>query len=237
MDWDAFFIVHRDLPREGPGLTEDVSWAAQIARVPPDGRVCDAGCGPGADIAPLRAAVPQGRVDGFEQVDHFVAAAKKRYGDDPAITILQASMASLTGPYDLIWSAGAVYFLGVTEALRTWRPALAPDGAVVFSHPCFWTDAPSPGAVAFWGGDPVANEAETRAQIAAAGYGVFDSRRVTSAAWQAYYGPLLARCDALEEAGPTEALAEAIAQSRQEAAAWHAHQDETGYQLYAVRPL
>lgn len=230
-----FFTVHRDLPREGPGLAEDVVWAAHVAEVPQDGRVCDAGCGPGGDLAALRKAVPAGRVDGFEQVAHFVEAAQKRFADDPAITVVDADMAGLTGPYDMIWSAGAVYFLGVGPALTAWRRALTPNGAIVFSHPCHFVDAPSDDAVAFWEGEPVASEAATRAEIFEAGFGVIGARRVTDDGWNAYYGPLLARCDALED-GASEELLSAIADARREATEWRNVRGETGYMLFAVRP-
>ncbi len=63
-------------------------------------------------------------------------------------------MGVLTGPFDLIWSAGALYFLGVTDGLTGWRAALAPGGAVAFSEPCFFTDTPSDAARAFWDGYP-----------------------------------------------------------------------------------
>ena len=238
MDWDAFLTVHRHLPREGPGLAEDVAWAGHLSTVPANGRVCDAGCGPGGDLAALRQLVPNGRVDGLETVAHFVEAATVRFADDPSVRIIQGSMENLTGPYDLIWSAGAVYFLGVTRALDAWRSALTETGAVAFSHPCLFTDAPSEAALAFWEGEPgsIGTETATRAEIVAAGWQVLGSRQLTDAAWTAYYEPMLARCDKLAAAGPSLAVTAAIAAARKEASDWHAVAGETGYMLYVVRP-
>ena len=231
---EAFFTLHRDLPREGPGLAEDVAWAAHVTGLPADGRVLDAGCGPGGDLAALGRAVPRGRVLGLDRVPHFVAAARERFAGDPVIRAEEGDMAAAPGgPYDLIWSAGAVYFLGISGALAAWRRVLTPSGAVVFSHPTLWED--TPGARAFWGADPCGTEAAHRAEIAAAGWGVIATRRVTEACWMAYYGPLLARCDALEE-GADPALAEVIAEARAEVASWRQVRDQTGYMLYAVRP-
>lgn len=233
----AFFTVHRDLPREGPGLAEDVAWAGHLARVPADGRLCDAGCGPGADIAALRRLVPEGRVDGVDLVPHFVAAARDRYATDPAITVTDTSMEHLKGPYDLIWCAGALYFLGISKALGLWRAALTPAGAVAFTHPAYWEDSPSGAARAFWAEDPCQSDAANRAEISAAGWGVIGARRLTDDAWNAYYGPMLARCDGLEAAGMTADVAAAVAEARAEAAAWRAVSSETGYMAYVVRPL
>ena len=239
MDWDAFFAVHRDLPREGPGLAEDVAWAGQLVGISPQGFLCDAGCGPGGDLAALRQLAPQGRVDGFETVAHFAEAARETFSGDPSVRIFAASMEHLSGPYDLIWSAGAVYFLGVPRALNAWRGALADNGAVAFSHPCLFTDAPSQAALAFWEAEPggIETEATTRAQITAIGWQVLATRTVSDAAWMAYYGPLLARCDALEASGASVSVVAAIAAARKEASDWSAVASETGYVLFVVRPV
>ncbi|WP_293317331.1 trans-aconitate 2-methyltransferase [Phenylobacterium sp.] len=239
MDWDAFFAVHRDLRREGPGLAEDVAWVGGLIGISPQGQVCDAGCGPGGDLAALRQLVPEGRIDGFEMAPHFVDAARKRFAGDPSVRIFAESMEGLTGPYDLIWSAGAVYFLGVARALNAWRGALSDQGAVAFSHPCLFTDAPSKAALAFWEAEPggIETELTTRDEIAAVGWRVLAARPLSDAAWAAYYEPIEARCDALEAAGVSEAVAAAIAAARKEASDWRTVARETGYMLYVVRPV
>jgi len=238
MDWSAFFAVHRDLPREGPGLAEDVAWVGELIGISPQGHLCDAGCGPGGDLAALRQLVPQGRIDGFETVPHFVEAARKKFPGDPSVRIVAESMERLSGPYDLIWSAGAVYFLGVARALNAWRGALTDQGAVAFSHPCLFTDAPSKEALAFWEAEPggIETEPATRAKIAAVDWRVLAARPLSDAAWASYYEPLVARCDALEAAGVSEPVAGAIAAARKEASDWRTVARETGYMLYVVRP-
>jgi hypothetical protein len=177
-------------------------------------------------------------VDGFETVAHFVEAATIRFAADPSVRIIEASMENLTGPYDLIWSAGAVYFLGVTRALEAWRNALTETGVVAFSHPCLFTDAPSEAALAFWEGEPgsIGTEATTRAEITSAGWQVLGSRQLTHEAWSAYYDPMLERCEMLEAAGTSASVAAAIAAARKEASDWRAVSGDTGYMLYVVRP-
>src|SRR5690606_40444559 len=67
----------------------------------------------------------------LDRVSHFVAGARVRtaaYGS--RVTVREGDMAEVTGPYDFIWCAGGIYFLGVTEGLRIWRRALAPGGRV-----------------------------------------------------------------------------------------------------------
>ena len=83
---DAFFTLHADLPREGPGVPADVAWATDLAGVAPDARILDGGCGPGADIAALLAAAPRGRVVAVERHLPFVHAVNDAWGHDVRVT-------------------------------------------------------------------------------------------------------------------------------------------------------
>ena len=232
----AFFTLHRDLPREGPGAAADVAWAAARAGLAPDALICDAGCGPGGDIAALRAAAPQGRVTGVDITPHFVAAAAARFADDDRVDVVQGDLAALPGRYDLIWCAGALYFVGIAAGLAAWRAALLPGGSVAFSYPCYFTAPPSDAAQALWAGEgEIPDTAAIAAAVAAAGYVMVAQRRLTAAAWEAYYAPLRARIARLRP-GADRALARVLDAAVAEEAAWRAAQAETGYLLCVVRP-
>lgn len=232
MTMSPFFTVHQDLPREGPGEPADVAWAVSLAQTPAGARICDAACGPGADIPHLLAAVPDAQVTGVDKMAHFVAAAQDHAG--PQVQVVQGEMGDLTGPYDLIWCAGALYFLGVTDGLTQWRAALAPGGAVAFSEPCWFTDdrsAPDD----FWEGYDTGTEAEIAQRIDAAGYDLLGTRRLSDAAWEAYYTPMDARVAKLRQEERPE-LTQALDEAEREAALWRAHRRDTGYLLCVVRP-
>ena len=132
-DRAAFFTVHCDLPREGPGEAADVLWALGHLNATGPLDVMDAACGPGADLMTLAKALPDATITGIEKTPHFVIEAQARTADyAPRVSVIEGDMAQPGGPYDLIWCAGAVYFLGVTEGLKIWRTALKSGGAVVF---------------------------------------------------------------------------------------------------------
>lgn len=234
---DAFFELHRDLPREGPGTPEDVAWAAQVARIAPNARIADVACGPGGDIAALLAAAPEGDVTALDKTAHFVQAAREAWGGDNRVTILRADMASIANQYDLIWCAGAVYFMGVEAALRAWRKSLRPEGSIAFSEACWFTDTPSPRAKALWEKEypTMTDAAGIKAQIEGAGYEVVAQQRVADAGWEAYFGPLDARIAALRSTADAT-LAAVLDEAEEEAACWRAHRDEFGYLLSVVRP-
>lgn len=233
----AFFTLHRDLPREGPGEAADIHWAAGLAGTPRDAQMADVGCGPGADIAALLEVAPDGHVTALDTTAHFVAAAREKFEGDPRVTALNADMARIMNDYDLIWCAGAIYFLGVTKALRAWRKSLHRGGVVAFSQACWFSDDRSDRAREMWAREypDMTDEAGVLAQVAEAGYEALGTRRLSDAAWEAYFGPLDARIAALRP-GADAALEAVLDEAEEEAASWRAHRDEYGYLLVVARP-
>ncbi|WP_299558241.1 class I SAM-dependent methyltransferase [uncultured Sulfitobacter sp.] len=233
---DAFFKLHRDLPREGPGEPADVVWATQQAVIGARARIADVGCGPGADIAALLAQAPQGEVTALDKTAQFVRAARAIYADDPRVTVLKADMAAIHNSYDLIWCAGAVYFLGVERALRGWRKSLTPQGCIAFSELCWFGENRPARAQALWADHTAMTDvAGVTRQIDAAGFDVIGQRRLSDAAWEAYLTPLDARIAALRP-GADAALTQVLDEAAEEAACWRAHRDAFGYLLSVVRP-
>jgi hypothetical protein len=165
-----------------------------------------------------------------------VDAARKRlavFGD--RVQVRQGDMAKITGPYDLIWCAGALYFLGVTEGLRAWRRALSPDGRIAFSEACLLPN-PSDNALAFWQEYPQVTHAEgIRARVAAAGYRVIGERMVIGAPWAAYYDSMSARIAKLQPDATGDLLA-ALDAAQTEITRWRNAPSEIAYLLMVVAP-
>lgn len=234
---EAFFTVHRDLPREGPGSDADVLWAARLAGVARDARILDAGCGPGADVPALRSVAPDGRVVAVEAHAPFIDQARARVGDDPRVTLVAGDMESVEGPFDFVWSAGALYFLGIEPGLAVLGGKLAPGGAIAFSHLTYLVSEPDAelrAALVAELPDIDGPDALT-ARIRSAGFEMLGQRILPRASWEAYYGPLRERIAALRpEADPV--LAAALDESEAEAALHDRFGDQYGYTLSVVRP-
>lgn len=235
---EAFFTVHRDLPREGPGTPADVLWALDLAAISGDVRVLDAACGPGADLVSLAEALPRAQIEGIDQVPHFIAAAAARVAHFGArVQARLGDIGELSGTYDLIWCAGALYFLGVTEGLRTWRAALTPGGQVAFSEPVLLSTPPDATVAAFWHDYPAITDlAGIEARVRAAGYRVLGHRIIVGAPWQAYYDPMQARLDHLRAGAPDAALADAISAHQTEVDQWCTARKDIAYALLVVAP-
>ena len=232
----AFLTLYSGLDREGPGEAADVLWALDRLGVAGPVSVCDAGCGSGADCLTLGAALPEARIEGVEALPHLVAEAGARISHLPHVRVRHGDMEALTGPYDLIWSAGALYFLGVTEGLRRWRDALVPGGAVAFSEPVLLGGAEPEAVRAFWQDYPrITDIGGIVARVASAGYRSLDVRIVSGAPWAGYYGALETRIATLRPGADAEMMAVLDGAAR-EIALWRAAPERIAYALVLARP-
>ena len=231
----AFLTLHREMNRQGPGTPEDVRWALSQLALPEHPRVVDAACGPGADLVTLAEALPHARIEGVEQLPHLAEEARARVAHFTNVTVETGDMAELRGPYDLIWCAGALYFLGVTEGLERWRGALAPGGAVAFSEPMLAPGAPQ-AARDFWEEYPQVTDLEgIVARIEAAGYEVLGHRPVVGAGWAGYYAQLSGRIATLRGQADA-ALGAVLDAAEREISLWRAAPGDVAYALMLVRP-
>jgi len=234
---DPFFTLHADMPREGPGDRESLDWAMGVANLPRDAAILDAGCGPGADIEGLLAHAPEGHVTAVDLHPGYIAQVRARWGDDPRVSALVADMTDPEGPFDLVWSAGALYFLGITAGLAHFRTRLAPGGVVAFSE-LVWLGAARPAEVVAALAEeypPMGDIATLEARIDAAHYDLCGLRVLPDAAWEAYYTALDARIARLRP-GADAGLSVVLDAAEAEAALWRTHREVFGYALAVVRP-
>jgi SAM-dependent methyltransferase len=232
---EAFFKLHSGLPREAPGDRESLDWAMALASPPADARILDAGCGPGADIEGLLAAAPSGKVTAIDLHEPFVATARERYAGDSRVEASIGDMANPGGPFDLIWSAGALYFLGIEAGLMAWREALVPGGVVAFSD-AIWLTEDRPADVLKLFADYKAMT-DLNGDIAAcsrAGYEVLGHRILPDAAWEAYFQPMEVRIAELR-VGADPVLNQILDEAVFEIETWRAHRDAFGYATIVAR--
>ncbi|MGR3378509.1 class I SAM-dependent methyltransferase [Salipiger abyssi] len=237
MDLPAEFLtLYSRLDRQGPGLSGDVIWALERLGLSGPLAVCDAGCGTGADCETLARALPRARIEGVEAMPAFVAAAQPRLADLPNATVRVGDMGALEGRYDLIWSAGAIYFLGVTEGLRAWRDALAPGGAVAFSQGVLLGEDEPQAVRDFWAPEPEITTCEgVLEQVTDAGFEVIDSKLLIGAPWAAYYDSLSVQIAVLRP-GASAAMAEVLDGADREIALWRQAPERIAYLLVLARP-
>lgn len=235
----TFWEIHSGLEREGPGDEASLLRAlAMIEGLPAEPRILDLGCGAGAQTLSLlkHTAGPVTAVDTHQPFLDDLMSRARDAGVADRVTTSDASMADLPfedESFDLIWSEGAIYFIGLPEGLAAWRRLLRPGGWIAVTEPCWLKprEALPQGALDNWAEYPaMATVQELEAVPARAGYRLAGSFVLPPAAWEAYYGPMQARVDVVRarHAGDAAALAE-VARHQAEIDAYRAFGDCFSY--------
>ncbi|MCT7962647.1 class I SAM-dependent methyltransferase [Laspinema sp. D1] len=245
MDFEAFFTVHCNLPREGPGSDEATREAIRrLPSLPRSPRVLDLGCGPGRQSMVLAQELNTTviAVDLHEPFLQQLEVSAGQAGLGDRITIRHGDMGALEDPpgsFDLIWSEGAIYLLGFANGLRLWRPLLRDAGLLVVSE-CTWIQDNPPREVwDYWQvGYPEMMTIEDNIKTATeAGYEVLDTFILArSAWWDEYLTPVSDRVQQLRTAGNlTPGLSQVLAETDREIDICDRYGEFFGYVFYLLK--
>ncbi len=252
MDFDdskqraVFFEIHSGLPREGPGDRESTAWALDLAGpLPERPDVLDIGCGPGMQTLHLAELLPGARITAVDLHPPFVAEVDRRAAEAGVADRVAAEVGDMAdlrfapASFDLIWSEGAAYSIGVGAALRAWKPLLRPGGRLALTE-AVWLDENPPDRVRrMWEEYPAMGEiASNRTLVDSCGYDLLGELVLPrSAWWDDYYAPMQDRLDRLASKYAGDPVAEAvIAESREEIAVFREHGDTYGYVFLVMTP-
>jgi SAM-dependent methyltransferase len=234
----VFWEIHSGLEHEAPGSRADTLRALALTGLSGPLTILDAGSGPGAASLALLEALPDAHVTALDLHPPFLAAAEacvRAAGHAARFATRAADMAAPLFPddFDLIWSEGAAYGIGVETALQAWRPLLRPGGRIAFSEAVWLTASPHPRARALFASYPAMTDAAgVRAWIAAAGLTPRGDFLLSEAAWDAYYAPLAAR---VESAAAAHGRAHpVVAEHLEELAVRRAHGRDYGYGFFVA---
>ena len=242
---EIFWEIHSNLPREGPGDNASTRKAFSMLNGLPDApRILDVGCGPGMQTLELARSSRHGQITALDAHQPFLEELARRAreaGLDQRISPVRASMFAMPFPparFDLIWSEGAMYFLGLREALAAWKPLLVDEGYIVATEPCWLKDDISDELKAFWGEYPAMTTVENAIRIIhEMGYrdgGCFTLPE--SAWWDDYYVPIERKLPLLRERHKSDPAAlKTIEETQYEIDAYRAHSDSYGYVFFVMQ--
>lgn len=137
--WEIFFEVYESLPRQGPGNRDCTARALRLcAGLPRTPVIVDLGCGVGGQTLHL-ADLTTGFIVAVDSHAPSIKRLKESLvarGLSQRVHALIGDMAHLELPsesYDLIWSEGALYNIGMANALRVCHGLLRPGGFLAFT--------------------------------------------------------------------------------------------------------
>ena len=148
---EYFYELFESLPRGGPGATELTRRAFHLMPDPPgQPYILDIGCGPGVQTVEL-AKISDGKIVALDNhqafLDKLMVTARE---EGVAESIVPKNMSMLEmdfdeKTFDIIWSEGALYFMGFQNGLRQCRKLLKDDGYMAVTEAVYLVpDPPDP---------------------------------------------------------------------------------------------
>ena len=217
--WEVFFEVYENLPRQGPGNRTCAAQAFDLCReLRKSPAVLDLGCGVGAQTFHLTELLP-GSIEAVDNHAPFVAILQSAAADRDLSHRIRArvgDMANLEyqpGSFDLIWSEGALYSIGLRNALRICYGLLRPGGYLSFTD-AIWRRENPPSSVkdSFDIDYPTMGSlADDLAMIQDSGFKLIDHFTVPDEAWwDEFYTPMENRIKELRDKYANDVEASAI---------------------------
>lgn len=137
---EYFYELFSGLPRGGPGNNEITRKAFSfIKNLNSKPSILDIGCGPRMQTIEL-AKISKGNIIALDNYQPFLdklMETAKVEGVDDQITIKNQSMLNMdfeNNSFDVVWSEGALYFMGVEKALKKIYQLLKNKGYLAFSE-------------------------------------------------------------------------------------------------------
>jgi len=204
--------------------------------------VVDAGCGTGRQTMALAKELGT-LVHAVDSYEPFLNDLVRRAREARVERLVQAHCMDMKDiplvfqDIELLWSEGAAYNIGFSNALATWAPALIPDGFAVISE-LSWLKEQAPDAVRefFRSGYPDMRSVQHNMAVAeSAGYKVLTTYTLPRPAWvDGYYDILAPRAKALlDHLDPS--VGAFAAETVREIEVFHCSEDSYGYVFYVLQ--
>jgi SAM-dependent methyltransferase len=240
-----FLELYEALPRQGPGNRACAAQALGLCReLPASPAVVDLGCGVGGQTLHL-AELTSGTIVAIDShaasIERLRATVAAR-GLSHRITPMVGDMACSGLPpasFDLAWSEGALYNVGLDKALRVCRRLLRPGGYLAFTDAVWRTHNPPPEVKASFDLDypTMGRVADVLATLAKCGFELIGHFTLPDEAWwDDFYTPMQRRIVELrgKHAADGEALA-ALDQLAQEPEMHRRHSEHYAYEFFVAR--
>jgi SAM-dependent methyltransferase len=244
--WELFFELYESLPRQGPGSRACAAKALALCRdLPPSPAVLDLGCGVGGQTLHLAELLPGAlitAIDGHAPSISRLRATVAERGLAERVRPVVGDMAKPEIPsesVDLVWSEGALYNIGIENALRLYRGLLRPGGHLAFTDAVWRRENPPPEVRASFDFDypSMGRVPDVLATIGRAGFSLAGHFTLPDEAWwDDFYTPMQRRIEELRgrDAADAETFA-VLDQLAQEPEMHRRHSDYYAYEFFVAR--
>ena len=239
-----FLQIYGTLPRAGPGSNELTRKAFELmSDVPGSPRILDVGCGPGMQTVELLN-ITSGKVVALDLLPEMIARARasaENAGVSNRLETLEQDMTEMAFPqasFDIVWSEGAIYFLGFENGLKKVKDFVKPGGYVAVSEVVWLKSNPPSEVVEFWKEYPEIDTVAAKLDIIKRiGYESVGHFIFPATAWtEHYYNPMEQRI--AEKTADWSGIPEAEAvlkEARNEISIFRRYSDYFSYAFFVMR--
>ena len=243
--WEIFLEVYQSLPRQGPGSRACAARALGLCRdLPPAPAVLDLGCGVGGQTLHL-AELTSGLIVAVDSHAPGIARLARKLAERGLVHRVRPLVGDMAHPsfrlgsFDLLWSEGALYNIGIERALRICRSLLRPGGQLAFTDAVWQRENPPPEVRAAFDQDypGMARTPDVLATIARCGFELLGHFTLPDEAWwDDFYTPMIGRIEELRSryAADSEALA-ALGELGREPELHRLHSEHYAYEFFVAR--
>jgi len=243
-----FEFIFDGLDRLGPSSKGDSIKALNSIPVT-TGELLEIGCGKGVTTIVL-AEHTQFSITGLDNDEYNLSCLKEhvaqqvpfkplssRQSSQPQIELICASMTDMPfsdQQFDVIWSEGSAYIMGVKQALESWKRFIKKDGYLVVSDLVWLTDSPDDEVHQFWldAYPDMATVTNRHKMIKDAGYQVIDSYTLNQQSWDNYLQPLQQKVSQLAD---HVFVSPALDDLQKELAIHSKYLGQYGYQMFVLK--
>jgi len=239
-----FEFIFDGLDRLGPSSQSDSIKALNSISVK-TGELLEIGCGKGANTIVL-AKHAQFSVTGLDNDEYNLSCLKENLAQQRAFKQLfspqqvEPICASMTDmpfsdqQFDIIWSEGSAYIMGVKQALESWKRFIKKDGYLVVSDLVWLTDSPDDEVQQFWldAYPEMATVPCRYKMMEKAGYQVIDSYTLNQQSWDNYLQPLQQKVSQLAD---HIFVSPALADLQKELNIHNNYLGQYGYQMFVLK--
>ena len=245
--WSIFFELYESLPRQGPGNRASAAKALALCRdLPPSPAIIDLGCGVGGQTLHL-AGLTSGNivaVDNHASSIERLRATVAEHGLSQRVSPVVGDLSNLEQPpasFDLVWSEGALYNIGIERALRVCHRLLRPGGYLAFTDAVWCKEKPPPEVKASFEDDypTMGRVRDVLAAIERSGLSLIDHFTLPDEAWwDDFYTPMRRRIEEFRGryADDEEALA-VLEKLAQEPEMHQRYSDYYAYEFFVARRM
>jgi len=243
--WPIFFELYESLPRQGPGNRDCAARALALCRdLPLAPAVLDLGCGAGGQTLHL-ADLTSGSIVALDNHAPSIERLRATVAENGLAARIHPIVGDMAEPglapasFDLVWSEGSFYNIGVEEALRVCRVLLRPAGYLAFTDAVWRRDDPPPEVKASFEADypAMGRVPDVLAAIERAGFSLIGHFTLPDEAWwEGFYAPMEIRIEDLRAKyrADEEALA-VLDELAQEPEMHRRHSDCYAYEFFVAR--